>query len=189
MKKVAITPDGKSNCALNQVIVRLTEKEVTHIYLRTSFFCEPFDFVIDSLKKNNITPIVSVSLIDEKKSKGIVTHFKEKEAKNRIDRQDEFGKYSPFSVSCHSASFAKTMLKQGASFVFVSPVFKPLSKKNDSRECFPLEKIRYLVKLYDEKIILLGGITNSKIEYLKKNIKGKFGIAGVTEFFADITGK
>ncbi len=189
MKIIAITPDGKSNCALNQVIVRLTEKEVTHIYLRTSFFCEPFDFVIDSFKKNNITPIVPVSLLCKKKGKSIVTHFKEKEAKNKIDSQGEFRKFSPFSASCHSVSFAETMLRKGATFVFVSPVFKPLSKKDDLRECFPLEKIHYLVKLYGEKIVLLGGITKSKIEYLKKNIKGEFGIAGITEFFADITSK
>jgi thiamine monophosphate synthase len=186
MKKIAITPDGKCNCAVNQVIVKLLEKEVTHIYLRTSFFIEPVETIIKLFKKNNIVPIVPVSIVKKNKITDVIVHFKEQDARKTLINRKTVKEPVPFSVSCHTALFAEDMIKTGAAFVFVSPVFKPLSKNDDSRVCFPLEKIRYLVKLYGEKIILLGGITNSKEEYLKKNIEGEFGIAGITEFFAEI---
>jgi len=189
MKKIAITPDELLENSLLEKIAELKTKGATHLYLRSPFFYENHKLIVKNLKKAGIIPIVPYETYNSFSFKKVVCHFKEIEIVNMMETNDfnqlkrKLKKFTPFSVSCHDFDFAVKVLEAGAEFIFVSPVFHPISKPDDNRECFPLEKIGYLVTLYNEKIVLLGGITKTKLIFLKEKLTGVFGVAGITMFF------
>jgi len=77
-----------------------------------------------------------------------------------------------YAVSTHSEHEAHEALRSGAEMVTLSPVFRPFSKKNDTR---PL-----IEPLFEENIYLLGGIDEMRVKELIK--KGARYIAGISLF-------
>ena len=83
--------------------------------------------------------------------------------------------------SAHSVAEALDALSQGADYIFLSPIFSPLSKQ-DTRKPLGLAPLREL-SLKTEKIVYaLGGINRTNIaECLEA---GASGVAGITFFLS-----
>ncbi len=77
------------------------------------------------------------------------------------------------SCSCHSLEEVKEY-KPGCDYVFLSPVFDSLSKKN-YKAAYPTEEIRAAAKegIIDRKVVALGGIDQDNIAEVKN-----FGFGG-----------
>ena len=76
------------------------------------------------------------------------------------------------------------MLEKSVDYVFVSPVFNPLSKPYDKRAPLSRSGLKELVTAYEERVVLLGGLTNKRIQMLKKDLEKDFSVAGITMFFS-----
>jgi thiamine monophosphate synthase len=87
------------------------------------------------------------------------------------------------TASAHDADTAKHLLEKEVDYVYVSPVFKPLSKEGDCRELLPRDRIISLTSEFGERVVLLGGLTGDRIEDLRKSIKDDFSVSGITLFF------
>jgi thiamine-phosphate pyrophosphorylase len=82
-------------------------------------------------------------------------------------------------VSCHSREDMDRALREDADYVFVSPVFRPLSK-TDERPTLGLEGLRSMVAGYPIPSFALGGITS---ETMADCIAaGAPGVAGISLF-------
>lgn len=189
MKQIAITPDDISYKSLGERIAELKSKGATHVYLRAPFLFDEYKLIVNQLLKSRIIPIVPYEKFIKFELPDSVCHFRQKNIEE-FENEGDFRLFEfihknniSFSASCHTFETGKRMLKNGAEFIFVSPVFKPISKPNDNRPCFPLEKINHLVKLGGDKVVLLGGISKEKITLLNKTLFGDFSIAGITMFF------
>lgn len=74
----------------------------------------------------------------------------------------DFG--APWSRSCHTEAEVDRALAQGAAWVTLSPVWRPTSKPDDSRE--PLGPDRFLAIARGRPVVALGGITPERAALL-----------------------
>lgn len=81
------------------------------------------------------------------------------------------------SVSCHNGQDVSAA--NGADYVIVAPVFRPLSKQ-DSREPLGVEGLRSICDNTRIPVIALGGITAANTRQCRE--AGAAGVAGITLF-------
>ncbi len=186
MKLIGITPNNIGFERLKDSVRLLKEKGVSLLYVRNPFVFSENELKIlaNHLLSNGITPIISHSLSPLLKSIPLIFHFKECE-KDKIPRFREQNPMLEISVSCHSPEEGKRLLDNLADFIFLSPVFKPYSKKEYNAEPLDLKKVEPLIKLYGERVFLLGGMDMKRIDFLKKRFGDNIAVAGITMFFGD----
>lgn len=185
MKLFAITPD---NVNIDHLIAQLPEirkRGATHLYLRQSGTSHEIRLLTDASAFASIIPVVSHALYKRDQPGICGVHYKSSEL-NLLD-QRLHARPVITTVSTHSSAEARFALNAGADYVYVSPVYEPLSK-HDERQLFPHPDLRKLIALYGERIILLGGITADRIKELADDLKGDFSVAGITYFFNNPSG-
>ena len=184
MKIIAITPDYfKVNDLLNSI--RLLEKNrASHLYLRSPFILSSRHLkdICENLKEFGFKVILPLEQWLKFKDKTIICHFKEKDL-NKIDNINSLFSDISFSASVHSIENVELIISKGAEFVFISPIFKPFSKKDYSLQPIDLNEVSKLIEKFGEKVVLLGGIDFERVERLKLEMKNDFSIAGITMFF------
>lgn len=97
---------------------------------------------------------------------------------NRLEDAIRTRKENPefcIAVSTHSRKEYENAFNNGIDYAFLSPVFRPLSKPEDSRELVPPVKMKNLY--------LLGGIDRMKALWLIE--KGFTNIAGISLFYGE----
>jgi hypothetical protein len=183
MKLFAITPD---NVSIDRLIAQLPEirkRGATHLYLRQSGTIHEICLLIDAAAFVGIMPVVSYTLYKRYKPGMCGVHYKSSEV--NLLNQRLPARPLITTVSTHSNAEARFALKAAADYVYVSPVYEPLSK-HDERQLFPHADLRKLIALYGERIVLLGGITADRIKGLAEDFKGDFSVAGITYFFNNL---
>ncbi len=184
MKFIAITPDYFKVDDLLNAIRLLEENRVSHLYLRSPFILSSRDLkdICENLKELGFRVIIPLKQWLKFEDKAIICHFKEIDL-NKIDDITSLFPDISFSASVHSVENAEKIINKGAEFVFISPVFKPFSKKDYSLQLLDMDKVSKLVEKFGEKVVLLGGIDFERIKELKLKLKSDFSIAGITMFF------
>jgi len=184
MKLFAITPDGFTGKDVISHLPSLQEKKVEYLYLRSPSLFDSVDTLAPIIYSFGIHPVVPYKQALQRKDVHLGVHFKSTEKK-------DFFNY-PLSdkvvttVSCHDYESAVQLLQSSAHFVFVSPVFKPLSKPDDTRKLFSRNRIRQLAETFGERVVFLGGMSWGNIAVLKDEIDLDFSVAGITMFFGDL---
>jgi len=180
MKYFAVKPD---NFKLNIIIDKLqdlSKSGVDYLYLRNVLDKADLRTIIKAVNETQIIPIVSLQASCKIEGLTYGIHYKNSNLGHIHKRNAE---YSVLTASAHDYDTAVYLIENGIDYVYVSPVFKPLSKKNDKRELFSQNKIKKLIDDFGERIILLGGLTHDRIDELKKVMKNDFSVAGITMFF------
>ena len=186
MKLIAITPDFLDVKGLLNSIIKLKEYGVSHLYLRSPFILSSPNFkaVLKKLKKAGFELIVPYDKWPGVISIGVIPHFKERDIVC-IDNLYWLLGRNPFSASVHTVEDAWEVIGKGAEFIFLSPIFSPYSKKDYPLQPLDLEEVAKVVRLYGERIVLLGGIDFDRVKELKSRLKCDFSIAGITMFFGE----
>ncbi len=86
----------------------------------------------------------------------------------------------PLGRSCHSVEGAVDALALGCAWVFLSPVFAPLSKPTDVRPALGLDA---LARLGERGAVALGGITLQRVAACRA--AGAAGVATLSHVLAD----
>ena len=86
---------------------------------------------------------------------------------------DPTGAPGLWSQSCHSESEVDVALERGAWWTTLSPVWRPTSKPEDTRE--PLGPAQFMAMARDRPVLALGGITAERMEVLRS--AGAWGAA------------
>jgi thiamine monophosphate synthase len=136
--------------------------------------------LVKELNKTDIIPVVSCKSCPENPELVYGVHYKSSELDLIPEKEPGC---EIVTASAHDADTAKQLLEKGVDYVYVSPVFRPLSKEGDSREFFPKDQVMSLTREFGERVVLLGGLTSDRIEELRKSIKDDFSVAGITLFF------
>jgi len=136
--------------------------------------------LVEEINKTGIIPVVSFKGCPKNQELVYGIHYKSSEIDLVPEKQPGC---AIVTASAHDADTAKDLLGKGVDYVYVSPVFKPLSKEGDCRELFPKDQIISLTKEFEERVVLLGGLTKDRIEELRKSIKNDFSVSGITLFF------
>lgn len=181
MKFFAITPD---NCTCNAVVKHLNflkNKGVSFIYLRSALLIDGFEKLIPAVNASGILPIIPAGLAENFNGLPFGIHFRNSETELLSDQR--FESYTFKTASCHDFAYAAKLLQSPLQYVYVSPVFKPLSKPDDTRELFPRRRLKKLITAFGEKVVVLGGLNSERITQLKKSLKHDFSVAGTTMFF------
>ena len=99
------------------------------------------------------------------------------------DRQIEINRQQPNIVtySAHSISEVKDLVFD-TDYVFLSPIFDSISKENYQSN-FDLIELKEDLKSVNEKVIALGGVTLSSVQYLQS--VGFHGSARLGDFWKD----
>jgi thiamine monophosphate synthase len=182
MKKFAITPDNITVTDVIKHLPGLKEVGVSFLYLRSQLFAKHLDTLARHIKDAGILPVIPFNLHNSCKAKPFGIHFKSHEI-GYIQKYKK-SSYSCISASCHDLSAAAKMLEESVDYVFVSPVFNPLSKPYDKRAPLSRSSLKELVTAYEERVVLLGGLTSKRIQVLKKDLEKDFSVAGITMFFS-----
>ena len=183
MKLFAITPDGFTGEDVLSHLPSLKEKKVLYLYLRSPSLFDSVDTLAPIIYSFGIRPIVPYKLASQINTAHYGVHFKSTENKDFFNYPLS-GKLIA-TVSCHDYESAVQFLQSSAHFVFVSPVFKPLSKPADTRKLFPRNRIRQLAATFGERVVFLGGMNRGNIDVLKDEFDHDFSVAGITMFFGD----
>ncbi len=186
MKLIAITPDYLDVKGLLNSIAKLKEKRASHIYLRSPVILSSPDLkgVCEHLKESSFKVILPFERWLEFKDRTIICHFKEKKL-SKINGINSLFPDISFSASVHNIENAERIINKGAEFVFISPVFKPFSKKDYSLKPLDLNAVSNLVNRFGEKVVLLGGIDFERVKELKSRLMCDFSIGGITMFFGE----
>ncbi|MEI6126684.1 MAG: thiamine phosphate synthase [Pseudomonadota bacterium] len=181
MKFFAITPEYVSCKDIVQYLPVLKDKGVAYVYIRSSRLYDDCETIVAASKKTGIMPIIPLSLSESFRELSAGIHFKSFEA-DLLTK--ELSSQAPvITAACHDFETAVTLLQGRADYVFVSPVFKPLSKQEDSRELFPRDKLCELIGMFGERVVALGGMTDKRILELHSEAGYDFSAAGITMFF------
>jgi len=135
MKCFAVKPDNYNADMVISALPVLVNAGVNVLYLKDMLSRAEIIKVINALDKSVIIPIVSHKLMADLAGCSIGIHYKSSEI-GLIENKNPG--YAVLTASAHDYDTAKFLLENGADYVFVSPVFKPLSKQNDKRDLFPL---------------------------------------------------
>ena len=185
MKLFSITPD---NASIDQLVERLPEiknRGATHLYLRLSGSSREIRTLIDATAFYGIVPVVPYINYKRDKPGNCGVHYTSSELnllEQRLPAQPLL-----ITASTHSSVEARFAFQAGANYVYVSPVFEPLSKHNE-RQLFPHPELRKLIAMHAESIVLLGGMTAERIKMLTDDFRSVFSAAGITLFFDSFSG-
>jgi hypothetical protein len=185
MKLFAITPD---NASIEQLIARLPEiqhKGATHLYLRLSVSNHEVLRLIKATDSAGIVPVVPYINYKRDKPGNCGVHYKSSEI--NLLSQSLPQRPRVITVSTHSSVEVQFALQAGANYIYVSPVFQPLSKHNE-RQLFERTELRKLSTAHGERIVLLGGMTTERIKALAEDFNCDFSAAGITIFFGGLGG-
>ena len=97
---------------------------------------------------------------------------------NIRDARNELGSDVVIGYSAHSAAEAESALRQGADYVFISPIFKPLSKES-SRQVLGLSELKKAALNCKKPVYALGGICAANVGACRA--AGAAGIAAIAE--------
>lgn len=161
----------------------LREKGVSLLYLRAPALQESLEEILPAVNETGILPLVPFSSepLRSRARRGI--HFKSSEM-GKIEGRF-LASYAVTSAASHEFETARLLMAMGVSYVFVSPVFHPLSKPTTQSgiRLFPRDRLQELIQTYGERVVALGGMRPDRIEDLKQDMKGDFSVAGITLFF------
>ena len=179
MRFFAITPDHVSSSDILAQFNHLNTMDVSCLYLRNPELYENDPDLLVACIESGIVPFVHYHHWRPFMPPQVGMHFKDGEPL----LTDAFSlKGRMVSASTHSVGDAFERLKEGCHFVFLSPVYKPLSKDED-RELLDLDKIPKLLKIGGERVVLLGGMTQERIKALKQTMSYDFSVGGISLFF------
>jgi thiamine-phosphate pyrophosphorylase len=107
-----------------------------------------------------------IHLLSEFKLKGFhcTRRFLSTSDKSILELKEKYPTKS-FSKSCHSLE--ELTPNSGFNYVFLSPVFDSISKK-DYQSKFDLKEVTETLKSNTSKVVALGGVSTSNIQQLKK---------------------
>ena len=94
-------------------------------------------------------------------------------------KPEDWRGHPQIGVSCHSEAEVEAALARGASYVFLSPVWKPTSKADDPRATLGLEA--YLRLAVGRPVLALGGTTSKRYRLLLRS--GGWGAAVIGDLF------
>jgi thiamine monophosphate synthase len=167
---------------LKDCMPELRKRGATHVYLRRRTAAKhELRELFDAAAAAGIMPIIPHVLYRWDMLGDCGVHFKSTEL-------SLLAQYAParagvVTASSHGSVDARLALQAGARFVFVSPVYPPLSKPGDTRRPLQREELQKLIALHGEKIVLLGGMTEQRLLELKETLTGDFSLAGISFFF------
>jgi len=181
MKLFAITPDNITPGLLRDSLPSLRKRDASYLYIRMSATKLEIQELVAESGAAGIMPIVPYVLYRRNMPGPCGVHFKSSEL-------SLLAQYAPveagvITASSHGSVDARLALQAGAKYVFVSPVYAPLSKPADTRQLLSSDDLQKLIAQHGEKIVLLGGMTEQRIQDLRKNLTGDFSIAGISLFF------
>ena len=182
MKLFAITPDNINTGLLIDSIPALLKLGASYLYIRRSVSKQEITHLVAAVAAAGIMPIVPHVLYRWDMFGSCGVHFKSSEL-------SLLAQYAPrdagvITASSHGSVDARLALQAGAGYVFVSPVYAPLSKPADNRNLLSRDELQKLIALHGEKIVLLGGMTEQRIQNLKDALACDFSIAGISLFFS-----
>jgi hypothetical protein len=181
MKLFAITPDSATIDELIAGLPELQHRGVAYLYLRLAAPGPKIRPLIEAAAGAGIVPIVPYNIYSGDMPGSCGVHYKSTETSLLPLRLP--AKPRVITASSHSSVDAQRALLAGAQYIYVSPVFAPLSKPGDKRELFPRDELQKLVSLHGERIVFLGGMTVQRIKQLRADCAGDFSVAGITLFF------
>lgn len=181
MNFFAVTPDTITPGLLHEALPELRQKGAAYLYLRLTVSKPEILKLAAACSAVGIMPIVPHILYRHDMAGACGVHFKSKEL-------SLISHYAPrdagvVTASSHGIDDTRLALQAGADFVFISPVHTPLSKADDKRQPLSFNVIQNLIAQYGEKIVLLGGMTEERIQALSDNLAGSFSVAGISLFF------
>ena len=180
MKTFAIIPEQFSADRVVDFLPDLLKFGVNYLYLRGMTNADEICGLVKELNKTDIVPVLYQNNLPDQPELVYGIHYKGTEIDHIAEKQPGC---AIVTASAHDMDTAKQLIGKGVDYVYVSPVFKPLSKEGDSWELFPKDHIISLTREFGERVVLLGGLTRDRIEDLRKNIKNDFSVAGITLFF------
>lgn len=181
MKYFAITPEDCRPRTLTGCLGRLKENNVSFLYLRSHLLYNALALLLPAVSSTGIVPIIPSRLARSLTGFPFGLHFKSSEHSLLADHSDSLPEL--ITVSCHDAASAVRMLEGPARYVFVSPVFTPLSKSGDARALFPEGHLQELVLRFGERVVVLGGMSAARVSQLQKQLQHDFSVAGISMFF------
>jgi len=166
---------------LTDCLSRLRESSVSFLYLRSHLLYNHIPLLLPAVSSTGIVPIIPSRLALNLTGIPFGLHVKSSEHSLLTAHRDS----SPelITVSCHDAASAVRMLEGPARYVFVSPVFRPLSKAEDVRPLFPGDHLKELVQRFGERVVALGGMSPVRIRQLQNRLQHDFSVAGISMFF------
>lgn len=180
MKVFAVLPDNCSKNRLDACLPDMSISGVHYLYLRNIEKLDILKDYVDKVNQFGIIPVVSHEYQNIFIDKSFGIHYKSSEPDNlKLKRSG----CAIVTASAHNSTEVRNCFSKGADFVYLSPVFKPISKPGDNRPVIPFEVIEDLTGVYGEKVILLGGITPERISQLKQKLKHDFSIGGISMYF------
>ena len=184
MKIFAVTPLSTGCEDLKKRVNQLIERKVSYVYLR-GLFCvrDEFEGIVRIFADSNLVPLVNLDNPDMLKniSSTVNIHLKE----HQLDEYSNLKEiYNILSISVHSFENAEIALEKGIPYVFLSPVFRPLSKPDDKRQVLNRKGLAELVDRYGERVVLLGGMTFQRVSEMKQLLGSDFSYAGITMFWS-----
>jgi thiamine monophosphate synthase len=180
MKTFAIIPGKLSAVRVVDSLPALLKFGVNYLYLRGITNADEICGLVKELNKTDIVPVLYHKNLPNKPELVYGVHYKSTEIDHIAEKQPGC---EIVTASAHDMDTAKKLLEKGVDYVYVSPVFKPLSKEGDCRKLFPKDQVIRLTSEFGERVVLLGGLTKDRIEELRKSIKDDFSVSGITLFF------
>ena len=180
MKTFAIIPEKFSADRVINSLPDILKFGINYIYLRGMTNADEICRLVGELNKTDIIPVVPCKSCPENQELAYGIHYKSTEIDHIAEKQPGC---AILTASAHDMDMAKQLLEKGVDYVFVSPVLSPLSKEGDTRELFPKDHIIRLTSEFGERVVLLGGLTQDRIDQLRKSLKDDFSVAGITLFF------
>ena len=183
MKFFAITPDGFTGQDVLTSLPHLVDKEVSFLYLRSNLLQDCIKTLKEPLINAGILPMIPWEATADDVTSGCGVHIKNA----RPDKLPLVRNPStvPITASCHDCRTAASVLQNAVDYVFISPVFTPLSKPDDSRKPLSRRLIKELVAGFGERIVLLGGMTSDRVHTLQRELHHDFSVGGITMFFGE----
>lgn len=160
----------------------LRKRGASYLYLRQAAPNPEIQELAAAAAEAGIMPILPFMQYRREPAFACGVHFKSTEL-------SLLAQYAPrgagvVTASSHGSVDARLALQAGAAYVFVSPVFTPLSKPSDTRQPVAAQELQKLIDMHGDKIVLLGGMTGQRIEELRKKLTGSFSVAGISLFFS-----
>lgn len=84
-------------------------------------------------------------------------------------------------ISCHSSADIANAVAAGADYVTISPVFQPISKPNDSRPLFGIDRLIETIRDSNIPVFALGGLTPENAALCRA--AGTHGVATLGSLF------
>ena len=183
MKFFAITPDNANIDHLIDLLPELGNRGATHLYIRLFAASRVIRPLIEAVAFAGIVPIVPYVIYKRDMLSCSGVHYKSSEISLLSQRLPASPRV--ITASSHSSMDARLALQSGAHYVYVSPVYAPLSKPGDRRPLISRDELQNLIAVHGERIVLLGGITQERMKKLAEAIIGDFSVAGITLSFGD----